>query len=552
MDQPIVERRRTDPARRTAWIGLLVALGISLFFVLKVLAPFWAVILLAVVAGALMRPSYRRLVALLNGRRRLAGIVVCLLLLVVLLVPLYLIALEVSDEALGIYELSTTQLTEGNLRQVLESRQDRIDQLNRFLEPVGFEVTIDQVYDLTATLGVRIGGFFYKLGVELAKHLLRFVFGFIFWVLIVYFILVEGPTFQAWFEGTLPLPVDEQRLVWQRFMEMASSLVVGNGLAALIQGLAGGLTFAALGLHGAVLWGVVMAILAFIPVVGISLIFIPFTIILLDRDGGDTQPVTLKVDPGSKTTGLALVADGLRGKRVVWAGELNHRGEAIKAGLLSRRQLRRGRLRLVFRCLVLALFLRKQHPLAVLASIDAENRVRRDGHLHRCPAKPRAELDSVVSEVQVLHRGQADVQNDLSVLYVLSRNHRLRMFGVDENVRSEVVIDEPVVDGPDEIGPAGGHDRISFSVSDRLRTKDSRRKRRFAYVFTAFAAVPVTSTPSDGRRHSSGPIEASTSVNSSLRKKGFAAKTAAVDARPSFSSFLALVAALPPPRIVST
>jgi len=69
----------------------------------------------------------------------------------------------------------------------------------------------------------------------------------------------------------------------------------------------------------------------------------PFTIILHDREGGETQPVTLKIDPGSKTTGLALVADGQRGQRVVWAGELVHRGEQIKARLLSRRQLRRGR-----------------------------------------------------------------------------------------------------------------------------------------------------------------------------------------------------------------
>lgn len=69
----------------------------------------------------------------------------------------------------------------------------------------------------------------------------------------------------------------------------------------------------------------------------------PFTIILLDRESGDIQPVTLKIDPGSKTTGLALVADSQCGKRVVWAGELNHRGEQIKAGLLSRKQLRRGR-----------------------------------------------------------------------------------------------------------------------------------------------------------------------------------------------------------------
>jgi predicted PurR-regulated permease PerM len=79
----------------------------------------------------------------------------------------------------------------------------------------------------------------------------------------------------------LPLPVDEQLLVAHRFMDMASSLVVGNGAAAVIQGIVGGVTFVLLGLHAAVLWGVVMAIFAFIPVVGISLVFVPFTIVLL-------------------------------------------------------------------------------------------------------------------------------------------------------------------------------------------------------------------------------------------------------------------------------
>lgn len=69
----------------------------------------------------------------------------------------------------------------------------------------------------------------------------------------------------------------------------------------------------------------------------------PFTIILKEREGGDTQPVVLKIDPGSKQTGLALVADFKRGKRVVWAAELTHRGQFIRDALLSRRQLRQGR-----------------------------------------------------------------------------------------------------------------------------------------------------------------------------------------------------------------
>ena len=289
MTEPDEQAGRRDPAQtpsskgrqRAAWISLLVAIGVCLAVVLLVLAPFSSVILLAVVAAGLIRPSYRRLVAVLNGHRHTAAVIICVLLLVGLLVPLFLIAQEVSKEALGIYEISTTQLTEGGLRDMLEQRQDRIDQVNRLLEPIGTTLTVDRVSDLLGTVGLRIGGFFYKQGVSLAGHLVRFVFGFIFWVVIVYYLLVDGRLLGQWVEETLPLPVDEQRMVARRFMDMASSLVVGNGVAAVIQGVAGAVAFSVLGLHGAILWGVVMALLAFIPVVGISLIFIPFTIILL-------------------------------------------------------------------------------------------------------------------------------------------------------------------------------------------------------------------------------------------------------------------------------
>ncbi len=61
----------------------------------------------------------------------------------------------------------------------------------------------------------------------------------------------------------------------------------------------------------------------------------PFTIILNDRTDGATQPLTLKFDPGSKTTGIAMVAYDEQGKRVIWAAELAHRGQSIKDALTS-------------------------------------------------------------------------------------------------------------------------------------------------------------------------------------------------------------------------
>jgi hypothetical protein len=52
----------------------------------------------------------------------------------------------------------------------------------------------------------------------------------------------------------------------------------------------------------------------------------PFTIIMKYRVGGDLQPIEIKFDPGSRTTGIALIGHFDRGEEVIWAGNLNHRG----------------------------------------------------------------------------------------------------------------------------------------------------------------------------------------------------------------------------------
>jgi 5-methylcytosine-specific restriction endonuclease McrA len=69
----------------------------------------------------------------------------------------------------------------------------------------------------------------------------------------------------------------------------------------------------------------------------------PFTIILKHREGGELQPIALKIDPGSKETGVVMVGDFKRGKRVIWASVLEHHGQQIKNALESRRISRRGR-----------------------------------------------------------------------------------------------------------------------------------------------------------------------------------------------------------------
>jgi 5-methylcytosine-specific restriction endonuclease McrA len=68
----------------------------------------------------------------------------------------------------------------------------------------------------------------------------------------------------------------------------------------------------------------------------------PFTIILkVAIDDPVVAELRIKIDPGSKTTGIAIINDAAG--EVVFAAELSHRGQQIKSDLDDRRGVRRGR-----------------------------------------------------------------------------------------------------------------------------------------------------------------------------------------------------------------
>ena len=68
----------------------------------------------------------------------------------------------------------------------------------------------------------------------------------------------------------------------------------------------------------------------------------PFTIILkVSIDDPVVAELRIKIDPGSKTTGIAILNDATG--EVVFAAELNHKGQQIKSDLDDRRGVRRGR-----------------------------------------------------------------------------------------------------------------------------------------------------------------------------------------------------------------
>lgn len=72
----------------------------------------------------------------------------------------------------------------------------------------------------------------------------------------------------------------------------------------------------------------------------------PLVIRLKDRAAGAVQPVLVKLDPGARTTGVALAraeATNPQAQHVLFAAELTHRGTQIRDALTQRRAFRRAR-----------------------------------------------------------------------------------------------------------------------------------------------------------------------------------------------------------------
>lgn len=111
----------------------------------------------------------------------------------------------------------------------------------------------------------------------------------------------------------------------------------------------------------------------------------PFTLILTEREGGEVQPTQVKIDPGSRTTGIVVVVDGKRGPKIVFGAELMHRGHTVKEALDSRRAQRRSR--------------RARHTRYRAPRFN--NRRRRAGWL---PPSIRSRLDNVTTWIARLRR----------------------------------------------------------------------------------------------------------------------------------------------------
>lgn len=270
-----------QPPNPTSIKYFLVVFLISIFFFGRILWPFWSILVLSFLLTNLFRPIY--IYASRKIPDSLASVFTCLLIIAIVFIPLIFFVFALTDEALNLYSWGRDSRVGLKLQTFLQE-SPLILQLQAQLQEVGFEFNPTQVTDTFSYLVKKGGLLLYNQASGWAANILQFLFLFFIMILVIFFLLMDQPKLVDYMIRLSPLPEDENHLLIDKFHEIANAILKGNGICGILQGVLGGAAFSILGLNSPILWGCIMAILAFLPIFGIGLVLIPTAAILAITD----------------------------------------------------------------------------------------------------------------------------------------------------------------------------------------------------------------------------------------------------------------------------
>ena len=270
---------------------LLVALTTVAFLALigSFLMPvFWAAVLATV-----FFPLQRRYVARLGGRKSLAAFATMLTIIGLVVVPLFLIGVAMSREAVDLHD----QIASGaiDLQAPLRFLRRITPLATEYLGRFGIDV--EGLGQRLSTSAVAVSQFIASSALGIGQDVLRITALFFLMLYILFFFLRDGTRLVATLIRMLPLGDKRERRLLAKFAEVSLATIKGTLVVGVVQGAIGAILFWALGIPAPVFWGTLMAMFSVLPAVGPGLVWLPAAVILLGM--------------GQIVKGIVLIAAGV-------------------------------------------------------------------------------------------------------------------------------------------------------------------------------------------------------------------------------------------------
>jgi len=261
-------------------IFLIVLLG-AVILLFRLFWAYLSAIILALLISSAFYPIYAWIRKIFKEREQSASIFMSILILLLLIIPLGGFVGTLSNEAFNFYVRTKDSVSLQKITQSLQGDSVWAQRIRRAGKLANIDFNAETIENLAAAIGKNVGLFLSKQLSSFASNLLNFLIHFFLMMMIIYYIFRDGERLKNYISELLPFPMAQQELVVNKFREMGRAVIFGNALSGIIQGILGGIGFLIFGLGSPILWGTVIGFMAFLPVIGASVVFIPATVILL-------------------------------------------------------------------------------------------------------------------------------------------------------------------------------------------------------------------------------------------------------------------------------
>lgn len=261
-----------DRVRRRFLLVLVILLSLVFLWLLR---SFLVTILLAALAAGVAYPLYQRLLPRFGGRRAAASLMTMLTGLLMVGLPLAGVVVMATGEAVKV-----SQSIKPWVQRVAAeptALAPLIDKLPYAEELTPYRETIlTKAGEVANSLGGAVVGAISSTTMSTVSAVVNF---FIF-LYTLFFLLIDGPGMIAGIKRFVPLPTADTNRLFDKFVSVTRATLKGTLVIGLVQGTMGGLAFWALGISGALFWGVVMVVVSVVPVVGAALVWVPAAVVL--------------------------------------------------------------------------------------------------------------------------------------------------------------------------------------------------------------------------------------------------------------------------------
>jgi predicted PurR-regulated permease PerM len=261
--------------------GLILALLLAVFYLFgRIILPFTAPLIWAGVLALLFRPLYSRLLKKMKGRQTPAALLITILVLVVLIGPIAYLTVALVDEAADAVARVNALYESGELQRYLDVKVPLIDGIKEKLSRY-YDFSQIDLNEIVRNSIDKIGKFVIDQAGAIISNGTKAVFYFILMLVSIYYFLKDGDKLVEWLRRAMPLPREKVDATFKQLGEVIISTITSGLFVAFLQGMLGGILFAAVGLPSPIFWGAVMGFLSLLPMIGAFLIYIPAGVVLI-------------------------------------------------------------------------------------------------------------------------------------------------------------------------------------------------------------------------------------------------------------------------------